>query len=773
MTTKGDLAILKLNVSDMSKINYIYLRSILFFIAIAQCVFSQSKAQTKYDDLTTNLPIIIIDTQGQDVPDDYKIMAKMKVINHGAGILNHSNDADPEYDGFIGIEIRGRFSAWFPQKPYGIETRDSLGVNLNVSLLGMPEENDWILIPNYNDKSFVRNLISFDLFNMMGHYASRAQLCEVIVNSDYRGIYVFCEKIKPDNDRIDINKLTPDDNSGEAVTGGYVISVDYYEGNDNWISSYPPFYYPNRKVHYNYVYPKPDEITSQQKTYIKNYIKAAEGTLYGNNFSDSINGYAKYVDVPSFIDYFILSEVSRNVDGYKKSRFFFKDRTDRDSLLHAGPVWDFDWAWKNITECIFGNTDGSGWSYLTNDCLPSYAVPDWHIRLLQDGNFTYRLIDRYWELREGILSLDAMYNFIDSVAADVDIAKDRHFELFPIDNSNAAPEVEPPSQSYEEEIAKLKEWIRRRIIWLDKNIPALTENIIVNNQTEEIQVINPGFEQPGTEKIKGWDGACSDPNWTGLVYDIPGWSSDGTAYDSGVEDGMGATEGTWTGFLMGNDDAVFQLTDYQIQPDDIIELKVDAKITYAADLLEMSLFYQNDSGNKINLVSKNVNITSDMVTYVLSLSVSGNETVIGRKLGIMFDNVSSNPNSWLGLDNIKLIKYLTTEVSEIKTIPDGFALEQNYPNPFNPTTTIRYSIAPVETPYPAKSGQVMASLQHVMLKIYDVLGREIATLVDEYQSAGIHHFTFNTLHYSLPSGVYFYTLHTGDLYLTKKMMLIK
>jgi hypothetical protein len=434
----------------------------------------------------SNLPIVIIDTKGQVIPDGTKITAQLKVINHGSGIMNQSTDTTYEYNGFIGIEIRGHFSTTFPQKSYGIETRDSNGDNLNVSLLGMPKENDWILIPNYDDKSFARNVISFDLFRNMGHYATRARLCEVILNSEYHGIYVFSEKIKPDKNRLNIPKMTGDDKSGTALTGGYIISVDYTSATDSWTSSYPPYNYPDRQVQYNYVNPKPADIIAEQKKYIQKFIKDAEGALYGKSFTNPAIGYSKYVDVPSFIDYFILSEVSRNVDGYKKSRYFFKNRDDKDSLLNAGPVWDFDWAWKNITECIFGNTDGSGWGYKTNDCQASYAVPDWHIKLLQDGNFTYRLIDRYKELRSGLLDLNKINKFIDSIRIEVKDAKERHFALYPISDANAAPEVEPPSKTYDEEIAKLKEWIRIRILWLDINIPKLTENIKINFTRTEV-----------------------------------------------------------------------------------------------------------------------------------------------------------------------------------------------------------------------------------------------------------------------------------------------
>ena len=426
---------------------------------------------------STILPIVLIDTDDRNIPNGTKITARMKVINHEYGIFNKPTDAEVEYDGYIGIEIRGHSSSSYPQKPYNLETRDSLGNNLNVSLLGMPEENDWILISNYNDKSLARNILSFELFRRMNHYATRARLCEVIVNSKYCGVYVFCEKIKPDKNRVDIATLTPEDSSGNDLTGGYIISVDYHDASNSWRSDFPAFDYPQKRVYYIYEDPKPDEITVKQKRYIQDFIRNAEAALYGNNFTDLMVGYRRFIDMPSFIDYFILSEVCRNVDAYKKSRFFFKDRNDKDSLLYAGPVWDFDWAWKNIRECIYSDTNGANWSYKTNACNPDNNAPDWYIRLLQDGYFTNQLIERYQALQKDFLNLETIYQLIDSLTTLVDEASKRHFALWPINGANSAPEVELPSETYNEEISRLKEWIRKRLTWLDANIPKLQSNI--------------------------------------------------------------------------------------------------------------------------------------------------------------------------------------------------------------------------------------------------------------------------------------------------------
>lgn len=438
---------------------------------------SQDAAFPAVELTSTNLPLILIGTGGRSILDEPKIDAQMKVIDNGPGKLNRPTDPPTDYDGRIAIEVRGHHSAGFPQQPFDFETRDEAGKNLNVSLLGFPAENDWILLSSFNEKSFVRTTLAFDLFRSMGHYAPRARLCEVMLNGSYRGIYVFTEQIKRDKNRVCIAPLTAEAQQDDELTGGYIIKVDYHTPQNSWESAYHPPGHPEQRVFFVYVYPKPEVITPAQKAYIRTFVESAQKVLYSDSFADSLTGWQNYFDIDSFIDYFIVSEVSRNVDAYKKSRFFYKDRDSRDGRLHAGPVWDFDWAWKNITEGIYANTDGSGWSYTINDHHPDVNPPGWTYRLLQDAHFTRRLIDRYFELRKTTLSLEFFDHYIDSVRTYTTYARGRHFTLWPINRANAAPEVEPPSRSYDEEIARLREWIRRRIAWLDTNIPKLQAKI--------------------------------------------------------------------------------------------------------------------------------------------------------------------------------------------------------------------------------------------------------------------------------------------------------
>ena len=683
----------------------------------------------------------------------------MKIIFNNPPQRNYTTDPGNIYDGYVGIEIRGSYSASLPQKPYGFETRDSLGNNLNVPILNMPEENDWILLANYNDKVFMRNTLAFDLFTKMGHYQTRTRLCEVILNNNYQGIYVLTEKIKQDKNRVNISKLTTADTSGFALTGGYIIKIDYDDGTgkDGWRGNYPAIDRTSSHPYYIYSYPKPDEIVDQQKQYIQSYVTRIDSILRSLKWADPTEGYRKYLNVSSFIDYFIVGEVSRNVDTYKKSAFFYKDRDDIDGRLQAGPVWDLDWAWKNINECMVDGIDGSGWTYLISSvCRSSPVPPGWVVKLLEDTTFANELHTRYTSLRKTILSEEYFNHYIDSICTLVSEAQVRHFQKWPILGKNVGtPEVDEQPKTFEGEITKFKNWITTRLTWLDANMPG--KDIVADTDTSEIPVINASFEEPGTEKIKGWDGICADPSWSGLQYDIPGWNSDVPAFDSGVEQNLGPTDGLWTAFLMGSDTSVYQMTNHIIQSGDKFELKVDGKSTWNADLLDISLFYLDASDAKIPLVSKKIGITNEIAEYTISLNSEDFPASINHKLGIMFDNVSSASQSWLGLDNIRLYKYRTTTDVGVQTNPIVFSLAQNFPNPFNPVTTIHYTLK---------------NNSFVSLKVYDLVGREIAVLLNnERKTLGNHTVSFNAK--NLSSGVYFYQLCAEGFIETRKMMLVK
>ena len=439
---------------------------------------------------TSNLPIVIINTNNIEIQDQPEINATMGIINNGIGVINHTFDVPNDYIGNITIEYRGAYSQSLPQKPYKITTKDVAFANSNVSLLGMPAEHDWCLIANYNDKVFMRNALSYKIFREMGHYAARNQFCEVVVNGIYQGVYLLMESLKRDNNRIDIAKLETTENTSVNLTGGYIFKSDYWNESDSWQLNYHPIDHPDFNVRLVYDYPNSTVITTQQKTYIQAFVNDFETVLYGDNFSNVTLGYNAFIDTDSFIDYFIVNELSRNNDGFKKSCYFNKDKNSATTIskIKAGPVWDFDWAWKNIDQCsIFAATDGSGWAHKVNDCYPDNNSAGWYVRLLQDENFQNKLRCRWDNLRTTFLSETALNSYIDNTALYLNEAQERHFTKWEnLGINTGAPEVETDPNTFSEQITKFKNWITTRIAWLDVNIPGNSTNCILGLNKKNI-----------------------------------------------------------------------------------------------------------------------------------------------------------------------------------------------------------------------------------------------------------------------------------------------
>jgi subtilisin-like proprotein convertase family protein len=429
-----------------------------------------SSPATYFAFTASDLPIVLINTNGQGISDDPKVMADMGIVYNGPGQRNHTIDPMNAYNGKIGIEVRGNYSASLPQKPYGFELWDVNGNAIEASLLGMPSESDWVLLACYNDKSFARNVLPFHLFDSMGHYAVRTRLVDVVLNDEYQGIYLLGEQIKRDSNRVDVPKLEPTEITGVDVTGGYMLKIDYWDNSNSWQLEHSPVGFPGLDVHMVYYYPKAEDIVPQQQTYIQNFIGLFEDALYGPEFDDPVNGYRQYISTSTFVDYLLISELTRNVDGYKKSHFFYKNKDHADGTyrkLKSGPVWDFDWALKDID---WGSEDGSGLMY-------EYPAQDvnatgWEIRLLQDTTFANEMRCRYDDLRRTIFSEAYMYAKIDSVAALVAESQAWHFEVWGcLGQATGTPEVQAPSQTYAEEVQRLKDWLHRRVTWLDANLP--------------------------------------------------------------------------------------------------------------------------------------------------------------------------------------------------------------------------------------------------------------------------------------------------------------
>ncbi len=427
---------------------------------------------------TSNLPIVVLSTNGLTIPDEPKISATMKIIDNGQGQRNSIHDTQYNYNGFIGIELRGNSSLSFDQKQYTIETRDSEGNNLNVSLLDMPKENDWVLHAPYNDISLLRNVIAYHLWSEMGHWGPRTRIVELILNGEYQGVYVLTETIKRDKNRLDIATLNPSDTTGIELSGGYIMKIDASNSDDDLtfrskVRGLGTGF--NKSVVWLYHYPDPKDIHSKQLEYIRNYIDTVELLIQSDKYDDPDNGYSKYINTLSFVDYFIHTELSLNPDGFKRSAYFYKKKLAKDGTkgkLKVGPVWDYNLAFGNCNFCK-GNQINA-WVHEGCKTLP---VPAMWKRLFENPDFMNAVKSRYTALRENILSDSYIHNFIDNNAIILDEAQSRHFikwdDLLKNENSSSGGPWDKlwfsayRVSSYAEEINILKSWFSSRFNFLD------------------------------------------------------------------------------------------------------------------------------------------------------------------------------------------------------------------------------------------------------------------------------------------------------------------
>lgn len=410
---------------------------------------------------SSNLPLIMINTNGIAIPDEPKLNAKMGIIDNGPGKRNFYDDDFNGYNGNIAIEIRGSSSQMFPKKGYGFETRDSINGDLNVSLLTMPQDNDWVLYAPYSDKTMIRNVLAYNLGAKVQGYAPRTKYCELFLNNNYSGLYVLTEKVKRDKNRVNVTKMSTTDVTGDAVTGGYIFKLDRgYDGTNGFVSNFMPA---NQLGNYVYVYPKPEDMQVAQKDYLQTYFRRCENALYTTKLSDP-EGYSKLVNVDSFVDYLLLNEFIKNVDSYRLSVYMHKDRDSKGGKLNMGPLWDCDLALGNANSMSTEST--SGWMI----DLESYLIPYWWKKLIEDPGFQDKLKCRWTNLRTSIFNKDTINTFIDSNRSLISEAADRNFSTFPIIGTYVWPNSFI-GKTYDAEIVFLKDWIANRIAWMDKSLP--------------------------------------------------------------------------------------------------------------------------------------------------------------------------------------------------------------------------------------------------------------------------------------------------------------
>ncbi len=366
------------------------------------------------------------------------------------------------YTGYILIEGRGNTTWEAPKKPFNVDLIFEDGEDNSFPVLGMPSHHKWCLLTFYFDKSLMRIPLAFYLGRKMEYlsYTPRLHYVELYVNEEYRGLYSFCEKIERNENRIDIKKLTVDERDQEEprISGGYIIEInapDRIKQDEKYFTS------ELMDINFTFKYPKNKNVTGQQINWIKNYIDEFETVLYGDNFKDEQNGFRKYIDENSFIDWYILQELAKNNDANMFLSVFL--HKDRNGKLFMSAPWDFDIA--------FGNIDYSDAAYEDQFWI---AYSAWFERLFEDENFSKKVQERFDEL---IPLFDKIPSIVNANKEHLETqgVVSRNFQRWPVLGTYLWPNFPPFPETHAGEVQRLYEWAESRKVWMYINLPVNEE----------------------------------------------------------------------------------------------------------------------------------------------------------------------------------------------------------------------------------------------------------------------------------------------------------
>ena len=367
---------------------------------------------------------------------------------------------DPEIKSSILVKYRGNSSVYFAKKGYLLKLIDKDGNENKKEMIGMAEDNEWVLNGPYLDKTLMRNYIAYNIAGMIMGYAPNVRFCELYLNNKYQGLYILCESISRSENRVNISKYDPRMNDFS-----YIVCLDKNEIDIKNISTFSEYAYISElDTGLKIVYPSKSMITEDIRNYIKSDFSKFERALYSYDFNDPKKGYKSYIDVESFVDYYIFQEFMEINDTCYRSTYLHKEKGGK---IVMGPVWDYNNCLNNY------------FTELNNEKM-QYVDRLWYSQLLKDEEFVDRVVNRYRELRKTVLKEDYLLNYIDNVRSYLGNSIDRNFEVwgfsFDSSNLNEREKLYPEARnigSYDEAIKQLKNEIIKRGRWMDENIDTL------------------------------------------------------------------------------------------------------------------------------------------------------------------------------------------------------------------------------------------------------------------------------------------------------------
>lgn len=375
----------------------------------------------------TGLPIISITTEnGEEISsrDDY---VKGFVTINGTRLFDNSS-------GDMKIKGRGH-STWYvhPKKPYQLKFDEGTEV------LGMPEDRKWIFLAEHSDKTLMRNSLAFEMGYISNlDWTPEHQYSEVFINGEYNGTYNITQKVEASENRVNLG------------ANGFLCEIDtpdHLEEGDIYFNS----------TQFTVQIKEPEiDFESQEYNYIKNHIIEFENVLYSSNFKDPQNGYRKYIDVETFVDWYLINEIAKNVDSKDYSSMYFYHVPGLK--IKMGPLWDFDLG--------FGNVDFADSQYPEGFWVKDHK---WFSRLFEDPYFVNQVKIRFNYFKS---NQDYLIQLIDEKTEYLKYAQKENDQKWDVFGNYIWPNP-VVYETHEEEVNYLKNWFVSRMNWLDEAYGAM------------------------------------------------------------------------------------------------------------------------------------------------------------------------------------------------------------------------------------------------------------------------------------------------------------
>lgn len=397
----------------------------------------------------TRLPLVNIHVKNAVEPKD-------KVNDLEADIMIISDEGKTFFEQAGTTRLRGNASMDFPKKPYRIKFEKKQNV-----LDAPAKAKKWTLISNYGDKTLMRNLLAFDISKRVGmEYTPYGRLVDVIFNGEYKGTYQLCDQVEVNKNRVNVEEMDEKCISGEDLTGGYLVEIDAYaEGEDN-------YFWSKRRNPVTIKYPDSDDILQVQTDYISNHFNKIESALFSSSYMSESDGYRKFLDLHSFLQHFIVGELSGNTDTYWSVNMYKRRGDDK---FYVGPCWDFDIAFENDYR-TYPINNKSDYVYRSGGSVAGNMKSFVDRIIVNDAKAKQELKNLWTELRSsGAISAEALTDFINSKKDEVYDSQKLNFYRWDILNTKV--HMNPKAYgSFTAEVNNIIDYIKGRVAWMDKKL---------------------------------------------------------------------------------------------------------------------------------------------------------------------------------------------------------------------------------------------------------------------------------------------------------------